>query len=107
MIGQKKIVEKEQRIPKFLWTENGCEILSDDQSVKIILSLTHNFNGQMETEFYTANYYVENERKEFEKIEASWTIPSIDEYMSKLEHNEDYREAYKDYEESQKNKFNI
>ena len=100
MIEQKKTIEREQRVPRFIQKEDGCEILSNDGSMKVILSLTRSFNGQMETEFYNATYYARDDEREYEKIDTSLTFHSIEEYMGKLENNEDYSEAYRDYRES-------
>ena len=96
---QEKVNIQEQRVPKFISTLNGFEILSNDGSVKIILSRSRIFSGQMENEHLSVTYYVK-EGEGYEKSNTQDSYPSIDDYMRRLANNEEYTEACMDYEKS-------
>lgn len=93
---QLKTELQEQRIPKFVITPSGCEVISNDESVKVTLSRSRIYIGVIEGEVYTATYYVK-EGVEYEKCNTTNQFQSIDEFMRRLDGNEDYSEACLDF----------
>ena len=81
-------------------TDTGCEVYSNDQLLKIILQKQHNnsisIEGNESAIFYNALYYVKDGRY-WNKVDGGiGVVMSINEFIDKLRHSEEFTEAVRD-----------
>lgn len=83
--------------PFYVPQSNGCEVLSNDRELKLVLSRTISFMTEVEQEFYSVKYYV--------KVDDGWELTntaksyqSADDFMRELDGTEEFTNAVREWE---------
>ena len=84
-------------LPKFVRHNNGCEIISNDGEIKILLRHRMLFNGSMEQEMYTTDYYIKEDNG-WLKTNTSKTHSTIQEFMREISNTEEFTQAVSEYQ---------
>lgn len=91
-------IEQEQRVPKFIRNGKGCEVVANDGGIKVVLSSTTSFTGEMEHELFSAIYYIK-EGTGWEKSNMTKPYNSMEDFLNDIGSTEEFSEAYADYKE--------
>ena len=92
----KRGVEEENRIPKYISNGNGCEVITNDGEIKIVLRRVISFTQQIEEMFYVTDYYVK-EGNGWVKTNESQSYREPEKFFEQLRDAEDFSQAYNDY----------
>lgn len=98
MTGLNYVIEAKGEIPYFVKTNDGCELLSDDRNLKIIIKHRKVFNNNNNTqqEVCTTACWVAS-HSIWERGNISYTICSIDEYIKSLDASSYFTKATNEY----------
>ncbi len=88
--------EEELRVPKFIDNGNGCEVITNDGEIKIILRRVISFTAEIEEMYYITDYYVKDGNG-WVKTNESHTYKQREEFFDNIERSEDFTQAYNDY----------
>ena len=84
--------------PRFIRQEHGCEVLTNDRQVKIVLSRTVSFVGEIEQTLYTTKYYV-REGSEWEQVNNGQIYPSEDAFYNAIRGTEEFSNAVREMDD--------
>ncbi|MBR1527004.1 MAG: hypothetical protein IJ640_10180 [Prevotella sp.] len=84
--------------PRFIRQEHGCEVLTNDRQVKVVLSRTVSFEGEIEQTFYTTKYYV-REGSGWEQVNNGQTYPSEDAFFDAIRGTEEFTDAVREMDD--------
>jgi hypothetical protein len=90
--------ETENKIPKFIPNTDGCEVLTNDGELKVVLRKSTSFAGEMEQSAYVAVYYIK-EGDGWLKTETTKSFVSMREFISELRGTEEFWQAMRDYDD--------
>ena len=93
-----KTKETEQKVPKFLRNGNGCEAVTNDGDVKVVVTHTTSFAGSMENDGYVATYYVK-EGDGWLKTSTAKSYNSMESFIDDMRSAEEFTQAMNDYDE--------
>lgn len=87
------------RMPKIIETHNGYEVLSNDNKIKVILQQNLVFTGTIETELYTAHYYVKDDTG-WIKANMSHTYESKQDFIRSIRQADAFSQAINELREA-------
>lgn len=90
---------KELPTPKFVSHRSGCEVISNQGDMRILLKRTISFFNDMEQTFYLSEYYVKEDNG-WLKTNTSKTYNSTGEFIRDLAATEEFSQAVREYKEA-------
>ena len=79
----------EQRVPKFIRNTNGCEVLSNDGEMKLVLTRTVALTERVASEFFSVVYYIK-EDDGWLKTNTTKTFSDIEEFICEIGRTEEF-----------------
>ena len=101
MQGQQRINISENKPSKFIELSDGYEMISNDATIKIVLSKITVMDGSMESGFYSTKLWIK-EDDGWIKVSDTSNYPTKEKFIEKMYESEDFTQAMRDYELSKK-----
>ena len=99
MMGQTKTQISEQKPMKYIEHGGGCEVISNDGTLKIELHHATKMEGAMENEFYyTEVYFLEDGG--WQRAINSDTYRTKEDFIKAIDGTEEFTQAIKDFEQT-------
>lgn len=100
MNKQRKTEIIEQRVPRYMRTRSGCEVVSNKGDIMITLvQVRNNASGNAQS-YYSTNYYIK-ENDGWVRTNTSKTYSSIAEFIRDISVTDEFSQAYDDFKEQE------
>ena len=83
--------------PRFIRHEHGCEVLTNDRQLKIVLTRTTSFTGEVEQSNYNTTYYVKEDTG-WLQVNNGRSYPSEEAFYDAISEAEEFSEAVREME---------
>ena len=103
MQGQQRVKIVEHKVSKFIERFGCYEVMSNDNTMKIVLRNVSVMDDSMERAFFSTTTWIKEDNG-WVKCNDTQNFPSREAFIEALKASEDFTQAIRDYEEY---KFNI
>ena len=96
MIGQQKVNISEEKPAKYIPHTNGCEVISNDEQMKIELRHITVMDGSMESDFYHTTMWIKEDGG-WLMVNNTNSYKTQEEFISAISQVEEFTQAMRDY----------